>query len=251
MSKIIITLGMLLSVMSCQGQHKKTSRGSEMVSLTNIITNQKVTDTLSPAEKGKDFYRFIERFNQKISLPIENIEKRVNQDTISAKWVNEVVIHRKKEHPKYISVQGKYEITKEFYGLYEEEPYYYTLVTDSGDKEMVFYPKIYPIGRVYLKDNYISLIVKSYGFESTSYDLWNFDKEGELLSIVCLFLGYRSDSQSPEVTYVAAKSTIDKEGVIDFNFDYSDLIIHRVYRLNEDGYFKILEEQIEDTMNDD
>lgn len=32
---------------------------------------------------------------------------------------------------------------------------------------------------------------------------------------------------------------------MDFNFVHQDLKIHRVYKLNEDGYFKILEEEKE------
>lgn len=53
----------------------------------------------------------------------------------------------------------------------------------SGDKKMTFYTKIYPIGGVYLNGDYISLIVKIYSFETTFYDLWNFDKNGNPLFI--------------------------------------------------------------------
>lgn len=245
--KITKTLAMCLIVTACQGQTRKVESNFQAESDVKSKVISETQNTTYSDENQQEFEKFVIHFKQRISLPIDDMEMFETNDTISIHWVNNIIIRNEKERPKYIDKNGEYKEEKEFYGLYQEDPFHY----EFDGKPMVFYPKIHPIGRVFLNDNFISLIVKIHSFETTYYDLWNFDKKGNPLSFVCLFLGYRDDNHSPEVTYVASKSTIDKEGVIDFNFDHSDLIIHRVYKLNEDGYFKILEEQMEDTMNDD
>ncbi|MDK2841828.1 MAG: hypothetical protein PWQ17_1333 [Anaerophaga sp.] len=114
------------------------------------------------------------------------------------------------------------------------------------EKRLYFYPKISPIGQLDLNEDYISLIIKVVGFETTFYDLWNFSKDGKALSVICLFWGLRDDGpKSEEVTYTIVDSKITKEGLIKWHENADGLETFRTYKLNEDGYFEIIKEERE------
>lgn len=91
------------------------------------IMNQKNTleaeDTLYSVERKQDFEKIVKKKHQRVSLPIKNIEKLESEYIINVKWTNEIIFHRKKERPKYIGLDGKYETAGDFYGLYDEEPF--------------------------------------------------------------------------------------------------------------------------------
>ena len=194
------------------------------------------------------FEVFIQDFEM-ISLPIENIQNLTTKDTISGKLTNDMIIRDQKNKPKYVDINGNTKAIDQYYGLYPEEPFDYLkdVKNNKGEWEekiFYFYPQISPIGKLDLNENYISLIIKVISVESTFYDLWNFSKDGKALSVVCLFWGLRDGGpKSEEVTFTIVDSKITKEGVIKWHENADGLETFRTYKLNEDGYFKIIKEE--------
>lgn len=195
-----------------------------------------------------NFNQFIQNFNE-VNLPIEDIQRLTINDTLNGKLTNDIIIRNQKEKPKYVSYDDKLKTMDKYYGLYPEEPddYLKDVKNNKGEweeKRFYFYPKISPIGKLDLNEDYISLIIKVVGFETTFYDLWNFSKDGKALSVVCLFWGLRDDGpKSEEVTFTIVDSEITKEGFIKWHENADGLETFRTYKLNEDGYFEIIKEE--------
>ena len=195
-----------------------------------------------------NFNQFIQNFNE-INLPLEDIQRLTITDTLNGKLTNDIIIRNQKEKPKYVSYNDKLKTVDKYYGLYPEEPddYLKDVKNNKGEweeKRFYFYPKISPIGKLDLNEDYISLIIKVVGFETTFYDLWNFSKDGKALSVICLFWGLRDDGpKSEEVTYTIVDSKITNEGLIKWHENADGLETFRTYKLNEDGYFEIIKEE--------
>lgn len=195
-----------------------------------------------------NFNQFIQNFNE-VNLPVEDIQRLTINDTLNGKLTNDIIIRNQKEKPKYVSYNDKLKTIDKYYGLYPEEPddYLKDVKNNKGEweeKRFYFYPKISPIGKLDLNEDYISLIIKVVGFETTFYDLWNFTKDGKALSVVCLFWGLRDDGpESEEVTYIIVDSKITNEGFIKWHENADGLETFRTYKLNENGYFEIIKEE--------
>lgn len=195
-----------------------------------------------------NFNQFIQNFNE-VNLPVEDIQSLIINDTLNGKLTNDIIIRNQKEKPKYASYNDKLKTIDNYYGLYPEEPddYLKDVKNNKGEweeKRFYFYPKLSPIGKLDLNEDYISLIIKVVGFETTFYDLWNFSKDGKALSVVCLFWGLRDDGpKSEEVTYTIVDSKITNEGLIKWHENADGLETFRTYKLNEGGYFEIIKEE--------
>lgn len=195
-----------------------------------------------------NFNHFIQNFNE-VNLPVEDIQRLTINDTLNGKLTNDIIIRNQKEKPKYVSYNDKLKTIDKYYGLYPEEPddYLKDVKNNKGEweeKRFYFYPKISPIGKLDLNEDYTSLIIKVVGFETTFYDLWNFSKDGKALSVICLFWGLRDDGpKSEEVTYTIVDSKLTKDGLIKWHENADGLETFRTYKLNGDGYFEIIKEE--------
>ena len=185
------------------------------------------------------FHEFSKKFNT-ITLPIENILKLTDNDTLNGKLTNDIIIRSQNQKPQIIDKNGKLMPVKKYYGLYPEKPFKY----GYRGKELFYYSKIIAIGRVSLNSNYESFIVKVVDVETTFYDLWNFSKNGKALSVVCLFWGMRDGGPRDEkITFTIVDSKITKEGNIIWHENADGLETFRTYRLNDEGYFQIIKEE--------
>lgn len=191
------------------------------------------------SSQPEQYKEFINGFKT-LKLPIENILDLTSDDTLSGKLTNDIIIRRQEIKPQYIDTAGNLTIIKQYYGLYPEEPFKY----GYRGKQLYFYNKIVAIGRIYLNDRYISIIIKVISYETTFYDLWNFTKDGKALSVVCLFWGLRDAGPRDEkVTFTIVDSKITKEGNIIWHENVDGLETFRTYRLNNEGYFQIIREE--------
>lgn len=174
------------------------------------------------------------------AIPIENILKLSNNDTLDGKLTNDILIREQQRKPQYLDKAGTLKTIKQYYGLYPEEPFKY----GYKGEQLNYYSKIISIGKINLDDNFESLIIKVIGFETTFYDLWNFSKDGKALSVVCLFWGMRDAGPRDEkVTFIIVDSKITKEGDIVWHENADGLETFRTYRLNSNGYFQIKKEE--------
>lgn len=193
------------------------------------------------------FNEFVKKFN-KITLPIENILELNGNDTLNGKLTNDILIRSQEKRPQFIDKNGELTTVKQYYGLYPEKPFKYFTIESKNDKwievEKYFINKIVPIGQIKLNQNYTSLIIKVVAYETTFYDLWNFTKDGKVLSVVCLFWGMRDAGPRDEkVTFTIVDSKIAKEGNIIWHENADGLETFRTYRLNDEGYFQIIKEE--------
>jgi hypothetical protein len=187
----------------------------------------------------EDLEKFVANFKT-ASLPINSVTVLTGKDTLNGKWINKILIRDQMKRPCYIDKNGNLQTIKQYYGLYPDEPFAYGM----RGKKYYFYPKIFPAGRIHLNKKYISLTVKVMDHETTFYDLWNLDKAGNVLSVVCLFWGMRDNGFHDEkVTFTIVDSQITKDGEIIWHENNSDLETFRTYKLNEDGYFQVIKEE--------
>jgi len=184
-----------------------------------------------------------------LDLPLVNILDLTSRDTLNGKLTNDIIIRNQKEKPQYVDLSRNFKTIKQYYGLYPEDvdDYLKDIKNQNNEweeKRFFFYPKILPIGDVNLNEDYVSLIIKVIAYETTFYDLWNFTREGKALSVVCLFWGMRDAGPKDEkVTFTIVDSKITKEGLIKWHENADGLETFRTYKLNEDGYFQIIEEE--------
>lgn len=186
-----------------------------------------------------DFEPFVKRFKS-LGTPLKDILLLSETDTLNGKKINDILIRSQKKKPQYLDKEGKPQTIKQYYGLYPEKPFEY----GYKGKKLYFNTKVIPIGRVNLNPNYISLITKVVDYETTFYDLWNFSKDGEALSVVCLFWGMRDAGPRDEkVTFTIVNSEITKDGLIIWHENNDGLETFRTYKLNKDGYFQVMKEE--------
>jgi hypothetical protein len=184
-----------------------------------------------------------------ITLPLENIGELKTRDTLKGVRTNDILIRNQYKRPNYIDKIAQLQVVKKYYGLYPETPMSYSKIIKNDEgifvgKQLYFHNKINPIGRINLNDDYITLLIKVIASETTFYDLWNFDKNGYVLSVVCLFWGMRDNGMEDEqVTFVIVDSMINKEGEIIWHENSDGLETFRTYILNKDGYFQIINEE--------
>lgn len=174
-----------------------------------------------------------------LELPIESIEKNHSDDTLHIDLANKVLV-TDQEVPYYIKDNKRVEVD-DYYGQIMKGHSSYKM---AGSGKLVnFSTKAYPIGRVDLSNNYITLIVKVVALESTFYDIYNFTKGGELKSFLPLYLGYR-DVPHEEVSFLMIESDVSKEGAIQWHENIDGRKTKRTYVLNDEGYFEITSEAI-------
>lgn len=196
----------------------------------------------------KKFEIFVKKFRL-VALPIDGNISTQGTDTLNGKETNDILIRKQAKKPQYIDKSGSLKIIKQYYGLYPEEPFGYLkdIKNSKGqweEKRFYFYSKVIPIARIKLSNNYISLIIKVVDYETTFYDLWNFSKDGEALSIVCLFWGMRDAGPGSEkVTFTIVNSMIKKDGSITWHESDNGLETFRTYKLNNEGYFQVVKEE--------
>lgn len=219
---------------------EETMKKISIIILLSIASNS--------CQSQENFDKFIGRFKP-VNLPLNKILLLHDVDTLNGKRTNDILIRSKKERPKYIDKNGDIQMVKKYYGLYPEKPHSFLkdIKNEKGqleERRIYFYPKVIPIGRIALNPNYISLVIKVVDYEATFYDLWNFSKDGEALSVVCLFWGIRDAGPRDEkVTFTIVSSEVAQDGRIVWHENNDGLETFRTYKLNRDGYFQIIKEE--------
>jgi len=195
------------------------------------------------------FSDFIKQYNE-IELPVEDVSKLHTNKTIEAVAWNRLLFDNQAERAKFYGTNDTlYRLTT--YGRIPEEPFdYETWRKENGEViwyDVLFNIKAHPIGRIDYPGGYIGLLNKVVGFEMTYYDLFIFDKEGDLLSGVNLSEKKYKKNGEPEAGIEATylKSKITDEGNIIWHQERYNVHTNRVYKLMPDGYFKIVEEKTE------
>lgn len=197
---------------------------------------------------AQTFDSFVEDFG-KIDLPIDSVHFLSSRDTIDVEFFNwiiwdtqpkEIANGREKPlRPKQIRDGELREVSG--FGKANDVPMRYQM--GDGTRGL-FRTRVYPIARVLLRPGYISLIVKIFNSEISYFDLHNFTPDGKRLSAIPLLVYYNEKLMEDAVGYVTLRSSISADGTIYSLEDNRGLQIKRVYRLSEDGYFEVIEEEV-------
>ena len=185
-----------------------------------------------------NFESLVKKFSI-LHMPINEIEKLQSSDTLNIDAVNKIFVTA--QSPPYYIQNGKKVEEKKYYGKIMRESANYT--ASETNKKVSFNTNVFPIGKVTFDENYISVIIKVVALETTFYDVYNFTKDGKLMSFVPLYLGYRDAPHKKDVSHVVIKSEITKDGLIKWHENMDGLETFRTYKLNEDGYFEIIKEE--------
>ena len=186
----------------------------------------------------------------KLGLPVEEVSKLQTNKIIDPVDWNKLVFDNQMERAKFYGTNDTlYSLTT--YGRIPEEPFdYETWRKENG--EVIWYDtsfeiKAYPIGRINYPEGYIGLLNKVVGYEMTYYDLFIFDQKGKLLSAVNLHERQYKNNGEPEgeIKAIYLKSSITKDGHIQWYEERYGVITDRVYKLMVDGYFKITSQKSE------
>jgi hypothetical protein len=195
-----------------------------------------------------NFDEFISRFKP-LNLPIDDINHIKCMDTLSGVQTNNILMPSRgvNSRPFYIDKNGDLLRVMNYYGLYPTKPSRYGCGhSDNGkwiDSVCYFHNKILPIGKLNLRENNISIIIKVISQESIFYDLWNLNKEGKPLSVICLFYGLKENIADKSANYTVVHSKINISGEIIWFENNRGLETFRTYKLEQDGYFHIIKEE--------
>ena len=205
-----------------------------------------VTSNLMAQNVG--FSDFIKQYD-KLEFPIEEVSDLNTDKTIDPVAWNKLVFDNQAQRARFYGTNDSlYRLTT--YGRIPDKPFdYRTWLNKERTKRGIKYfdIKAHPVGSIDYPGGYIGLLNKVVSFEKTHYDLFIFDQKGKLLSGVNLHERQYKNNGEPagETEAVYLKSSITKDGSVQWHEERFGVTTDRVYKLMPDGYFKIVEEKTE------
>ena len=195
--------------------------------------------------QSPEFKEVIKHYIKEITLPVSVIHTLPVQDTVDRALLNKVLFDQQDQRAKFYSIDDSlYRVTT--YGRIDEDSFDWTDASGAVTIEKSLTPKAYAIGHVPLSESYHALVTKVVGVEVTYFDLYLFDKQGELLSLVNLYESeYENLGEVNNIAKVPMRSSISKDGIIQRHEERFSVIADRKYQLQSDGRFKVINQKIE------
>ncbi len=170
------------------------------------------------------------------------------QDTIDKTLLNKVLFDMQTSRAKVYSKEGKlFNVTT--YGKVEEEPFVWRTWSDETKTKRIekkFFTTVYSLGQLVLDPNFKLIVTKIVGFEKTYIDLYVFNNDGMLTSLINLYeVDYKKNGDPLEVKTTYIQSNISNDGIIRWQEERFNVKTKREYQLQPDGYFKIIEQTSE------
>ncbi len=218
--------------------------GLEQTKSENLIFN--LYDSLS-------FKNFILNFNE-IEIPIDSNTLFIHSNSHANSDIEPSIVNKfifeSSDNPAFFINRNKEKERCEFYGKYPQKNRVVNSIEKINGKYVDVKKEIksdlVSIGKINLSNKYETIIIKSETYESLTFDLWSFTKEGEVLSVISLYW-----KKKLARGIVSHNSTITEEGKIHWTyhtFSYQDnsmMKLYRTYQLNENGLFEVIEERKE------
>ncbi len=199
--------------------------------------------------QSDEFQNLVNQYYTKLALPIASVNTLAAQDTVDRSLLNKVLFDQQSGRAKFYSTNDSlYRATT--YGKIDEGVFDYETWSKEDGKvkwhQQTFVPKAYAIGNIPLAAPYHALITKVVGAENTYIDLYLFNQQGTLLSLVNLYEAeYEKLGNTDDIAQVFMQSSISQDGVIQRHEDRFSVVTDRKYRLQPDGYFKVIDQRIE------
>lgn len=188
-----------------------------------------------------------------------NYRNEIKLPTVASELDNRVVVDKAllngllfgapEEKAKFYASNGKL-MNVTTYGAIVEKPFEYeTWEKINGEVKWFnksFDTKAYALGHIALDKNYHVWVTEIIGFQKAYIDLYVFDKNGKLKSLVNLYEAeYESSGEPSKIANVYIMSTITENGTIEWKEDRFNVKTTREYQLQSDGYFKVIKQRSE------
>lgn len=182
-------------------------------------------------------------YETKIEIPIVSFIDLPVSSEVNIHLLNKLILEIQDERAKFYSVNDSlYNVTT--YGKIPEKSMKWRSWADDTKTKRIekeFNTKAYSLGFLDLNKNYDVLVTKVIGFEKTYIDLYLFDKNGKLKSLINLFEAkYERNGDPSKFECVLIQSSITKDGIIKLKEDRFNVKTKRDYQLQSDGYFKVI-----------
>lgn len=197
--------------------------------------------------QSEKFYKFTESYKKEIKLPAVASELD-NLVVVDNAILNNLLFDKQEDKPKFYSYGGKL-VNVTTYGKIPQEPMRWRTWADESQTRRIeksFDTKTYALGKIDLNEKYHIWATKVVSFQTTYIDLYVFDKNGKLKSLVNLYEAeYESIGEPSNVANVYITSTITKDGTIKWEENRFNVKTSREYQLQSDGYFKVVKQESE------
>lgn len=218
--------------------------------LCSFSMNNKHIEKKQLMHTNDDFSNFLNNF-QLLKLPLntyklDSIAKSPSSRELKISKINDLLIFSPNE-PAFCIYGINNKKRCEHFGKYSDAIYEGNFRKNNIIyKDTAITPTLKAIGRLNLSNDYISLIIRHETYEVLTYDIWNFSKKGNRLSMLSLFWGeyMNADFITEESTILPDNKILWKQNTFDME-KFKKLIIYRTYKLNKDGYFEVIEERKE------
>ncbi len=201
--------------------------------------------------QSEEFHKLNSSYaKNKINLPFSVINITISKPVLlDNALLNVLLFDKQEERAKFYSQSGKlFRVTT--YGRIDTDPFEYeTWKKENGETKwytVSFETKAYALGHIDIDQNYHIWITKVIGVQVTYIDLYVFDKDGKLKSLLNLYEEeYESFGKLSQIANIYITSTIMENGTILWKEDRFNVKTTREYKLQPDGYFKIIEQKVE------
>lgn len=195
----------------------------------------------------EEFNQLKASYKKEIKLPVVASEIS-NPVLINKMLLNRLLFDKQKERAKFYTEDGKL-VKVTTYGRIPEEPFKWDAWADKSQTKRIiktFETKAYALGSITLDTNYHIWVTKVVGYETTYIDLYVFDNNGNLKSLVNLYEAeYELPGDPSNIASIYITSTITENGTIEWKEERYNVKTTRVYQLQPDGYFKIIKQTSE------
>ena len=198
--------------------------------------------------QSSEFKEVIKNYAKEITLPVSAIHTLPVRDTVDKALLNKVLFDQQAQRAKFYSIDDSlYKVTT--YGKIREKPSRWGTWKDASRTERIkreFVAQAYAIGYIPLSESYHALVTKVVGAEVTYVDLYLFDQQGKLLSLVNLYEAeYENLGEVGNIAKVPMQSSITEDGIIQRHEERFSVVADRKYQLQSDGRFKVISQTIE------
>jgi hypothetical protein len=197
--------------------------------------------------QSDELSKLSDNYKKELKLPL--LAAEVNDRIVVNKTLlNSLLIDKQEMRAKFYSSNGKL-VYVTTYGKIPQTPLKWETWTDESHTKRVeksFDTKAYALGNIAFNKNYHVWITKIVGFQKTYIDMYVFEKNGKLKSLINLYEAeYESNGDTSKIANVYLKSTITGEGTIKWEENRFNVKTTREYKLQPDGYFKVTKQEIE------
>ncbi|HEX2921440.1 MAG TPA: hypothetical protein VHO50_09785 [Bacteroidales bacterium] len=213
-----------------------------------LVINTLLLFCSSCIAQSVEFGQLADNYKKEIKLPVD-VSELDTTVVVDKALLSRLLWDKQEERAKFYANNGKL-VNVTTYGKIPQEPMKWETWNKVNGQvkwfNKTFNTKAYSLGQITLDSNYHVWITRVVGFQSTYIDLYVFDKNGKLKSLVNMYEAeYESSGEPSKIASVYITSIITEEGDIKWEENRFNVHTKREYQLQPDGYFKVVKQESE------